>query len=161
MHVPRSYLNYLLSVGLLAIGLCLPPSTAAAPKGEFSPEEEQVIFEKWPTAIEMPSGLRYVVLREGTGPTPRPRQRLRALYEGSLLDGTEFDKKTDPADAFEFVLGTRQVIEGWEQGFKDMRVGERRILIIPHALGYGLRGRPPDIPNRAVLVFTVELLAIE
>ncbi len=145
---------------LVAAGpLALP--TDAAPRGNFTLEEEAVIREKWPEALETPSGIRYVVLREGDGPRPRTRQRCHALYEGSLLDGTPFDKKTDPADPFIFVLGTRQVIEGWEETFLDMRAGERRLIVLPHALAYGLRGRPPDIPNRAVLVFTVELLKVE
>ncbi|HEX9784801.1 MAG TPA: FKBP-type peptidyl-prolyl cis-trans isomerase [Opitutaceae bacterium] len=145
----------------LVLAFVLPSAIQAGPRTNFTADEEQVIYERWPTAIEMPSGMRYVVLKEGNGPRPRPRQRLKTLYEGSLLDGTVFDKKLDPADAFEFIIGANQVIEGWEEAFMDMRVGEKRILIIPYALAYGLRGRPPDIPNRATLIFTVELLSIE
>jgi peptidylprolyl isomerase len=133
----------------------------AQPRVSFTPEEDQIIREKWPQALEKPSGLRYVVLQEGTGPRPRPRQRCKALYEGMLLDGTMFDRNLDRDKPFVFVVGSRQVIAGWEEAFMDMRVGEKRVLIIPYALGYGLRGRPPDIPNRATLVFTVELLGVE
>ncbi|MGH8018830.1 MAG: FKBP-type peptidyl-prolyl cis-trans isomerase, partial [Opitutaceae bacterium] len=151
------------SAGILALAalVMFPCLIVAAPRAEFTPEEEQIIHEKWPTAVETPSGLRYVVLEEGSGPKPRPRQRLTALYEGSLFDGKVFDKKLDPADPFEFIIGTNRVIEGWEEAFFDMRAGEKRILIIPYPLAYGLRGRPPDIPNRATLIFTVELLSIE
>ncbi len=149
------------TAGIFAALLILPSVAPAGPRAEFTLEEEQAIHERWPTAIETPSGMRYVVLEEGSGPKPRTRQRLAALYEGSLFDGTVFDKKLDPADPFEFIIGANQVIEGWEEAFMGMRAGEKRILIIPYPLAYGLRGRPPDIPNRATLVFTVELLSIE
>lgn len=133
----------------------------AVPRGEFPPEDEEIIRNKWPDAMTTPSGMRYVVLKEGSGPKPLQRQRIKALYRGTLLDGKEFSAMLDPQKPFEFVLGTRKVIAGWEEGFSDMRAGEKRVLIIPFALGYGLLGRAPDIPNRATLVFEVELLSIE
>ena len=133
----------------------------AAPRGELSLRDAEIVAEKWPEARVNPSGLRYMVLKEGDGPTPRPRQRLTVLYKGSLLDGTEFSARQDPANPFVFRLGAGEVIMGWEEAFAEMQVGEKRILIIPFALGYGLRGNPPSIPNRATLVFEVELLAIE
>lgn len=150
---------------LLALGVALSLGAAgtasAAPRGEFSRKDEAIIQEKWPEAAQMPSGLRYVVTREGKGPKPQWRQHVRTLYRGMLLDGTEFDAKLDPANPFTFALGAGQVILGWEEAFADMRPGEKRILILPYALAYGLRGRQPDIPNRATLVFEVELLGIE
>lgn len=149
---------------LLAGALALTTAAATAfagPRGEFSREDAEIIQQKWPDAAEMPSGLRYVVLKPGDGPRPLQRQRLAVLYRGSLLDGREFSAALDPEKPFKFALGAREVILGWEQAFAEMRPGEKRLLIIPYALGYGLRGRPPDIPNRATLVFEVELLAIE
>jgi FKBP-type peptidyl-prolyl cis-trans isomerase len=137
------------------------PSAHAVPRGEFSPQDEAIIREKWPDAATTPSGLRFIVLKEGSGPKPLQRQRIKTLYRGTLIDGKEFSATTDPTKPFEFVLGTRKVIAGWEEGFSDMRAGEKRLLIIPFALGYGLLGRAPDIPNRATLVFEVELLSIE
>jgi len=146
----------------LLLGLFLTPAVSLAlPRGEFSAADDAIIAEKWPEARENPSGLRYVVLQEGDGPIPRPRQRLTVLYKGSLIDGTEFSAKQDPADPFVFRLGAGEVISAWEEAFSEMHVGEKRILIIPFALGYGLRGNPPKIPNRASLVFEVELLAVE
>jgi FKBP-type peptidyl-prolyl cis-trans isomerase len=142
-------------------GAVLPAPLGAAPRGEFSAEDRDIIEKRWPDAGQTASGMRYVILQDGTGPKARNRQRLSVLYKGSLLDGTVFSEKTDAKDPFKFTVGNGEVILGWEEAFLDMRAGEKRLLIIPFALGYGLRGREPDIPNRATLVFEVELLKIE
>jgi FKBP-type peptidyl-prolyl cis-trans isomerase len=136
-------------------------TTQAAPRAELTAEDAAIVAEKWPEARENPSGLRYIVLAEGSGDRPKPRQRLTALYRGMLIDGTEFSSGVDPNNPFVFRLGAGEVIVGWEEAFSEMRVGEKRILIIPYSLGYGLRGNPPKVPNRATLVFEVELLKIE
>lgn len=148
-------------VASLLVALVATPALRAVPRAELSPQDAEIVAKKWPEARQNPSGLRYVVLKEGSGPTPRTRQRLTVLYRGTLLDGTEFSANLDPKNPFVFRLGAGEVIVGWEEAFSEMRVGEKRTLIVPYALGYGLRGRPPDIPNRATLVFDVELLAIE
>ena len=71
-----------------------------------------------------------------------------------------FDVRHDPEKPFRFRLGRGLVIDGWEWGIPLMQVGEKRLLIVPFELGYGTRGRTPDIPRRATLVFEVELLDI-
>merc|ERR1711934_494059 len=73
----------------------------------------------------------------------------------------KFDSSLDRGDPFEFVLGTGQVIKGWDQGLMDMCVGEKRTLVIPPVLGYGGRGAGNDIPGGATLRFTVECLGIK
>jgi FKBP-type peptidyl-prolyl cis-trans isomerase len=159
---PRVVRFFAFVFAFAALGAAATVSLRAAPRGSFTKEDEEIIQKKWPEAIEAPSGWRYVVLKEGTGPRPQTRQRLKALYKGSLLeDGKEFDAKLDPEKPFVFSLGSGDVIVGWEEAFAAMRVGEKRIIILPYALAYGLRGRPPDIPNRAALVFEVELLGID
>lgn len=85
--------------------------------------------------------------------TAAPGQDVVVRYTGWLADGTEFQSST-----VDFTLGRREVIAGWDQGIVGMRVGERRRLLIPPALGYGAQGRGA-IPPNAVLVFDVELLA--
>jgi FKBP-type peptidyl-prolyl cis-trans isomerase len=78
-----------------------------------------------------------------------------------LLDGTVFGEALDESAPFTFTVGMDRVVLGWEEAILSMRVGEKRTVIVPYALGYGLRGRPPEIPNRATLVFEIELLAVE
>ncbi len=139
----------------------LPLPLTAGPRGEFSAHDRDIIEQRWPEAGQTASGMRYVILKEGEGPKARTRQRVSVLYSGSFLDGTIFSQKLDPEKPFTFTLGNGDVIQGWEEALLDMRAGEKRLLVIPYALGYGLRGREPDIPNRATLVFEVEVLKIE
>jgi len=104
------------------------------------------------------SGLRYVVTQAGAGEKVGNGKKIKAHYTGRLLDGTEFDSSVKRDVPFEFVVGTGQVIKGWDEALSDMKKGEKRTLIIPHALAYGERGRPPVIPPAATLVFDVELV---
>jgi len=99
-------------------------------------------------------GLKYTVLREGKGPVAAYGKRVNVRYVGCLAsNGKRFDK-----GQIRFKLGGGEVIEGWDKGVKDMRVGESRRLLIPPHLGYGKRGAPPAIPPNAALAFEVELL---
>lgn len=106
-----------------------------------------------------PSGLQYMVLRQGAGARPRPGDRVRVNYHGTLLDGTVFDSSYDRGKPEEFPLG--QVIPGWTEGLGLMPVGAKYRFWIPAKLAYGERGTPggPIGPN-ATLVFDVELLEI-
>jgi FKBP-type peptidyl-prolyl cis-trans isomerase FkpA len=106
-----------------------------------------------------PSGLQYQVLRKGTGPQPKPSDRVRVNYRGTLLDGTVFDSSYDRGEATEFGLG--EVIPGWREGVAMMPVGAKYRFWIPADLAYGAKGTPggPVGPN-ATLVFDVELMSI-
>jgi len=106
------------------------------------------------------SGLKYVQLKEGTGATPKPGQTVSVHYTGTLENGTKFDSSRDRGKPFSFKLGAGQVIKGWDEGISNMKVGERRQLIIPPDLGYGARGAGGVIPPNATLIFDVELLKI-
>jgi FKBP-type peptidyl-prolyl cis-trans isomerase FkpA len=81
-------------------------------------------------------------------------------YTGWLKDGSKFDSSVDRDEPLAFVLGTGQVIPGWDQGVARMRVGDKARLTIPPQLAYGERGFPGAIPPNATLIFEVELLAI-
>jgi FKBP-type peptidyl-prolyl cis-trans isomerase len=83
-------------------------------------------------------------------------------YTGTLMNGTKFDSSYDHGgEPFKFTLGKGEVIKGWDQGVVGMKVGGKRRLRIPPALGYGEAGSPPSIPANAGLVFDVELISID
>ena len=106
-----------------------------------------------------PSGLQYMVLRQGAGKRPASSDRVRVNYRGTLLDGTAFDDSYERGQPAEFPLSG--VIAGWQEGLALMPVGAKYRFWIPGELGYGTNGTPggPIGPN-AVLVFDVELLSI-
>jgi len=108
--------------------------------------------------VQTESGLLYKELVAGTGATPQPSSRVKVHYEGSLVDGTVFDSSIKRGEPISFGMG--QVIQGWQEGLQRMQVGGKAKLVIPPELGYGMNGKPP-IPPAAVLIFQVELLAIE
>ncbi len=95
-----------------------------------------------------------------TGIQPKTGDTVRVHYTGWLTDGTKFDSSVDRNDPFEFVIGTGQVIRGWDEGVAMLKVGEKARLTIPSDKAYGEQGYPGVIPPRATLVFEVELLAI-
>lgn len=107
------------------------------------------------------SGLKYQITQEGTGESPQAGDQVTVHYTGTLDDGTKFDSSVDRGQPFTFTIGRGQVIEGWDEGVMDMKVGEKRTLVIPAELGYGEMGSPPVIPPGATLHFDVELLGVE
>jgi len=112
-----------------------------------------------PGVITRPSGLQYMVLREGNGERPTPASRVRVNYVGTLLDGTKFDSSYDRGEPAEF--GLNQVIAGWTEGVGLMPVGAKYRFWIPSELAYGANGAPGGrIGPNATLTFDVELLGI-
>jgi peptidylprolyl isomerase len=111
------------------------------------------------------SGLQIIDTKVGTGASPRTGQTCVMHYTGWLYDngakGKKFDSSVDRGEPFEFKIGTRQVIAGWDEGVASMKVGGKRTLIIPAALGYGAQGAGNVIPPNATLMFDVELLGVK
>ena len=95
----------------------------------------------------------------GTGAAAQAGDTLTVNYTGKLADGTVFDTSVGK-QPFQFTLGAGQVIPGWDQGLMGMKVGGKRILIIPPGLAYGAQGAGGVIPPNATLAFEVELLAV-
>jgi len=110
--------------------------------------------------VTTPSGLQYVDLQEGTGAEAKPGQTVSVHYTGWLENGTKFDSSHDRRAPFNFALGAGQVIRGWDEGVAGMKIGGKRKLTIPSALGYGTRGAGGVIPPNATLIFEVELLGV-
>jgi FKBP-type peptidyl-prolyl cis-trans isomerase/cyclophilin family peptidyl-prolyl cis-trans isomerase len=104
------------------------------------------------------SGLKYLVLQEGTGASPATTDTVEVHYVGTFLDGKEFDSSRSRGTPVKFPLN--RVIRGWTEGVSMMKVGGKRMLICPPDLAYGPNGRP-GIPPNSTLVFEVELLSIE
>lgn len=107
---------------------------------------------------ELPSGIQYEVLKEGTGAQPELRDSVKAHYKGTLFDGKEFDNSFKRGQPFTAPL--RALIKGWQIALTQMKVGSHWRLWIPSDLAYGDRGAGSDIPGGATLIFEVELLEI-
>lgn len=97
----------------------------------------------------------------GTGAEATAGKMVTVHYTGWLTNGTKFDSSKDRGEPFKFPLGAGQVIQGWDKGVAGMKVGGKRKLTIPPALGYGERGAGGVIPPNATLIFEVELLNVE
>jgi FKBP-type peptidyl-prolyl cis-trans isomerase FkpA len=110
------------------------------------------------------SGLIIDDVTVGSGDAAIAGKKVSVHYTGWLFDkgvkGSKFDSSKDRGDPFEFGLGQGQVIKGWDEGVQGMKVGGKRNLTIPAALGYGSRGAGGVIPPNATLLFEVELLKV-
>jgi len=126
---------------------------------QLSEADAATIRQRFDQAHLNPSGLRYVERHPGTGQPARLGNEIVVQYDGFLLDGTKFDSSRDSGHPLVFRLGTGAVIKGWDEAFATMAPGEKRTLIVPWWLAYGVQGRAP-IPPKATLVFEVELLEV-
>lgn len=125
-----------------------------------TPENEEILARAAAEegAIRTESGLVFRVLEPGHGPRPQANNRVQVHYEGRLPDGTVFDSSYKRGHPSEF--GLSDVIPGWTEGLQLLEGGGKAKLTIPARLAYGRRGKKPDIPGCATLVFEVELLGI-
>jgi peptidylprolyl isomerase len=129
---------------------------ALAEKAKRAKDEARAtIMKQWPKLTTTSTGLMFQVLKTGSGAKPVQGAEVTVNYVGKFLDGKVFDASAQGSPA-KFKIG--QVIEGWNEALRDMKKGEKRLLVIPPELAYGERGFPGAIPPNSFLVFEVELL---
>jgi len=145
----------ILGVAAVLTAMCAVPVMAAqeqaAAKGKAADSK----------TVTTASGLKYIDVKVGSGELAVKGKRVTVHYLGTLENGKKFDSSLDRNEPFSFVLGYGEVIPGWDEGVKGMKVGGKRKLIIPSRLGYGAGGAGGVIPPNATLLFDVELLGIE
>jgi len=130
--------------------------TACSDKEQKTRDKEQKVSSEHKTHTTE-SGLKYEILREGTGSSPMADDSVTVNYEGTLMDGTKFDSSYDRGEPITFQLN--RVIKGWTEGLQLMKEGAKYKFTIPSELAYGEQGGGP-IPPNADLIFTVELLKV-
>ena len=117
------------------------------------------------TMTKSDTGLKHKDLKEGTGAKPETGQTCEMHYTGWLWEdgkkGKKFDSSVDREMTFKFPIGEGQVIKGWDEGVATMKVGGKRLLLIPPDLGYGDKGAGDVIPAKATLLFEVELIGVK
>ncbi len=127
-------------------------SSAGATPGNLSNSKNEM--------TTTPSGLKYQVLKHGTGTvSPKPTDTVNVHYHGTLLNGTVFDSSVERGQPISFPLNG--VIRGWTEGLQLMKVGDKFKFEIPPDLAYGAASPSPKIPPNSTLVFEVELLGIQ
>jgi FKBP-type peptidyl-prolyl cis-trans isomerase len=115
-------------------------------------------------AVELSKSVTELVIEDvtvGAGAEAAPGRRVRVHYTGTLMEGTKFDSSRDRNEPYEFTLGQGEVIPGWDEGLKGMKVGGTRKLTIPARMAYGAQSPGAGIPPNAALKFDVELVDVK
>ena len=161
----RLFVPYQLAFGENGIKGLIPPKATIIYDIEVvsvEPQPKAVPFEIEGKHIDTTvSGLKYIVVKKGTGEHATFGKMVKVHYTGYLDNGKIFDSSIERDEPIEFPLGKGMVIPGWEEGIALMSVGDKIRLIIPYQLAYGVAGRPPLIPAKAQLTFDVELIDVK
>ncbi|MEM9824017.1 MAG: FKBP-type peptidyl-prolyl cis-trans isomerase [Bacteroidota bacterium] len=134
----------------------------ADPKTQAEKDQNTIVtyaMEKSLVLKRSLSGMYYQIIEPGEGEPPTAESKVSAHYEGQLLDGTIFDSSYQRGEPLNFKL--RQVIRGWQEGLKMLRPGGKGVFLIPSRLAYVQDGFGSSIPPNTVLLFKVELLAVQ
>lgn len=140
-------------------GAVVAVSQKEATQEEKNTELEKALFD----AHSLDGTLQKLVIDDviiGNGDEVKNGDKVTVHYIGTLPDGTKFDSSYDRGEPFFFTVGKGAVIEGWEKGLIGMKVGGKRILVIPGNMAYGNR-HIGNIPPNATLIFAIELLKVE
>lgn len=119
-----------------------------------------VSFSNAQDTVTTASGLKYIIFEQGAGARAVSGKTVEVHYTGMLTSGKVFDSSRERGEPIEFLLGSGQVIKGWDEGIALMSVGDKFRLIIPPDLGYGSRGAGEVIPPNSTLIFDVELMSV-
>ena len=144
---------------LTLVGALLALSAAFAGDAKKDKKKDDKKKDKKSKVITTKSGLKYEDVKVGDGKEAKAGDTVSVHYTGTLKDGKQFDSSRGKSP-FQFKLGAGQVIKGWDEGVAGMKIGGKRKLTIPAALGYGSRGAGGAIPPNAELIFEVELLKV-
>jgi peptidylprolyl isomerase len=132
----------------------------SAPSGMANPSASDIDKETGKPIVTTPSGLKYVDLAPGSGPTIKTGDSVVVKYVGKFTDGTVFDASSKHGDGtFPYVQGVTGLIPGWTEGTSTMKAGGKRKLIIPPNLGYGADGNDV-IPPNSTLIFEIEVVSV-
>ena len=143
-------MTFMKYVGLALLCLAGCGDDQKAPqKPEIDKKGEKVVSE-----------LKIEDVTVGTGAEPVAGKPIEVHYTGTLSDGTKFDSSHDRGQPIAYTHGVGQVIQGWDEGLKGMKVGGKRRLTIPPHMGYGAQGAGGVIPPNATLHFDVELVSV-
>jgi len=156
--------KYIVIVGIASCSCLLASCDKGQEKDMNKPSQETTKQGRQ----TLPSGLSFEITTpaaDANAKKPTRGQKVTVHYTGWLQNsdgskGTKFDSSVDRGQKFSFTIGIGQVIKGWDEGVMDMKVGEKRTLIIPANLGYGERGAGRVIPGNATLIFDVELFDV-
>ena len=150
----------ILAITLLALAGMAVAQTAPAKKPAAKPAASTPT-KVTGAPIKTASGLEYWDIKVGTGAVAQSGQHVKVDYTGWLTNGKKFDSSVGTGKPFDFKLGARQVIKGWDEGVAGMKVGGKRQLRIPPDLAYGQKGYPGVIPANSTLIFDVQLVDVK
>jgi peptidylprolyl isomerase len=167
MHPRRTRIAFAATALVLAglLGACGSKGASSSTTAASSPAAASTGGATKPT-VTIPAGnppttLQVTDITVGTGPAAKAGDNVTVQYVGDAWSTKQqFDASWDRGQPFQFQLGTGQVIPGWDQGLIGMKVGGRRQLVIPPALGYGDQGAGSSIKPNETLVFVVDLVSI-
>ncbi len=142
----------------------IPPNTDIKLVVELIKVQDQIVAKMWDVDTTKykttESGLKYVIVKEGEGPNVEDGNVVVVHYSGYLTDGTKFDSSVERDDPFRFVVGSKQVIPGWDEGVKLGKKGSKLRLVVPPELGYGGM-QIEKIPPNSTLIFDIEILDVK
>jgi peptidylprolyl isomerase len=150
----------LLLIPALATSASHASAQTNAPSGMANSAASDMDKETGKPIVTTPSGLKYVDLDPGAGPTIKTGDQITVNYVGKFLDGTVFDASSKHGGTMDYVQGVTSLIPGWTEGTSTMKPGGKRKLIIPPNLAYGLDGNEV-IPPNSTLIFEIEVLSVK